>query len=252
MNSSTRVFREYTVLCVRVLLLFHPDSLREAPQRLSSWFVIEILTHLNMASDMYIRPMFLRGEGELKHKLYIACENGNVKDAKRFIEAGASPQDSIQLFQRGQQKYQCHPLLAAIQQGNVELIDYLIREAGVLAHDQFYTETDGENDEIVQKYNGLALLMYTIDIEENKDLIEFAIAKAKEANALDAQTIYDNLTDEDNEDWQGLSCLQFFARAKNEKACQLLLKHGADPNLSTNTGRTSLNLYPDITNFISQ
>src|SRR3989338_9451985 len=52
------------------------------------FFVIETrnLTHLNMASDLYIRPMFLRGEGELKHKLYIACEIGNVKDARRFIE----------------------------------------------------------------------------------------------------------------------------------------------------------------------
>jgi ankyrin repeat protein len=203
-------------------------------------------------SDLYIRPLFLRGEGELKHKLYIACENGNLQDAKRFIDEGAQPLDTILLFQRGQQKYQCQPLLAAIQKQSIDLIDYLARERQVAPHLSIYEESDGENEDTVQKFDGVLLMLSSLDFNDDMELLEHAVTQAKSDNVLDAPVTYDNFGDQDHDDWQGLTYLQFFARAKNTAACKLLLKHGADYKLKTKSGRTSLDLWPELKDIIDE
>src|SRR4051812_26985353 len=122
-------------------------------------------------SELYIRPMFLRGEGELKHKLYIACENGNVRDVKRFVDDGAKLTDDVVLFEKNQNIMRCHPLLAALQSGNVDVIKYLIQDCAAEPHCYFYEEFDQANNKVLQKYDGALLMLATLKSEIHGDLL---------------------------------------------------------------------------------
>lgn len=155
------------------------------------------------------------------------------------------------VYKNHKQTIHCHPLLAALQSGNIHLVEYLVKDCEVQVHQCFYHEYDGEEQTCRQRYDALTLMLSSLDLDMHDNLLTYVMTRLSSHDAINAPIVTDNFSDKDHENWYDLTYLQYFARERNARVCELLLRHGADSKRKNEArGLDSIELWPELAGIV--
>jgi hypothetical protein len=210
-------------------------------------------------------------------QLIDACRAGDLDKVKEFVNQGVNPQNEVCVQDTSRVSRYEHPMFAAIQSKSFELVRYLVEECKVnLFQCKVRDVQDGRRHTRISEYDAICSAIARDEYEEgevDEVMLELLIRKAKVAGHLDtpAATYYfssEFREEYDNKQhWQSyqhnladMTYLIYAAFQKNETAIRLLLRYGANPDLTTkryrsnNTGngKRAVDLYPNIQRIIDK
>jgi len=197
--------------------------------------------------------------------LYDACKMGDLNKVQRLIEAEhANPHTATVIRDSSRVSATDHCLIAALRSQKYDLVQYLLQDCEVEAHEAVQAEIqDGRHHLKKTKIDALCIAMQMYEQTQNlqlKGILVTMMEQVKAKNMINSLLLHDVRTSDDNTNTRlnyGMSYLHYAAMNTLAKSCELLLQHGANPYLRIRTerhpiatepgkGKTSLQLFAKL------
>jgi ribosomal protein L12E/L44/L45/RPP1/RPP2/ankyrin repeat protein len=121
---------------------------------------------------------------QFSYKSYNSYLKGDLVAVREFIKCGVDPHEIIMLSNYSRGSIYCHPFIAAVRSGNLELIRYLLDDCQVdPVKTKHHVIEDGKRNKLNDITNGVIAIL-CLDLNKYRSLIEETLVKLQKESMI--------------------------------------------------------------------